>query len=113
MLTKDISEVRDKTNEKVGTKSGKGEFVFEVVTPKRVYYFSPNDEQSKTEWMTAIRAWIGRSELPPNKEVPTAVVMIATHTLCLPLACHVAVCADEFIVVCQLLDACICVRCVG
>jgi hypothetical protein len=69
-LTKDITEVRGKTSEKVGSKSGKGEFVFEVVTKARTYYFAPDDSKARDEWTAAIKSWIGYNEDVSTKEQP-------------------------------------------
>ena len=52
-------------------RSGNGEFVFEVVTPKRVYYFSPSDAAAKADWMKAIGSWVGKKEKAPQKAAPS------------------------------------------
>jgi len=70
ILTKDITEVRGKTSEKVGSKSGKGDFVFEVVTKARTYYFAPEEQKAKDDWMAAIKSWIGYNEDVSTKEQP-------------------------------------------
>ena len=70
ILTKDITDVRGKTSEKVGSKSGKGDFVFEVVTKARTYYLAPVDAKLRDEWTTAIKSWIGYNEDVSTKEQP-------------------------------------------
>jgi len=70
ILTKDVTEVRPKSNEKVGKKANKGDYCFEVVTAKRTYYFSPDTKEDMDAWIEAIRSWIGKKEEAPTKAVP-------------------------------------------
>lgn len=71
ILTKDITEVRQATSEKVGKKSGKGQFCLEVVTKARTYYFAPETAELRDQWIAAIKSWIGYSEEDVStKELP-------------------------------------------
>jgi len=71
ILTKDITEVRQATSEKVGKKSGKGQFCLEVVTKARTYYFAPETAELRDQWIAAVKSWIGYSEEDVStKELP-------------------------------------------
>ena len=50
ILTKDITDCRAAEG-KVGKKSGKGEFAFEVITKLRTYYFAPTTSELRDEWI--------------------------------------------------------------
>jgi len=71
ILTKDITDCRAASSDKVGKKSGKGQHAFEVITKARTYYFAPDTPELRDQWIAAVKSWIGYSEEDVStKELP-------------------------------------------